>query len=337
MCQSRRWSAPPPLAHRTRRELVALAGRAGPKRGCTVSEHYPRVRVQARSGVVVVREGLSLTFYMRPPHEGVVQRVLAALDVYMRRIAPRTLGLYADEEGYWRELHVASWGRIRREMLERGCPIIHLQDAEPGGGSYAFQYLGKDQEFLTRMHEPDAMCEATFWLPTEFLEEHGPGRVRDLALEIASVLPFCSGSCGLAFIGGLDLVGVSQVLARHWMRHPGIDVSTESGCSFDVGTRLRGPHWMNFLGQPVLGALGGAEGLRARLQSSGTTVQELAEDKVIITLGAWPEAGDTERGDVLPAYRELARVQEPWLYHSKYGLLRRPLEETRRWERRFLD
>jgi hypothetical protein len=44
-----------------------------------------------------------------------------------------------------------------------------------------------------------------------------------------------------------------------------------------------------------------------------------------------------ERGDVLPAYRELARVLEPWLYSRHVRMLRRSEEETRRWERRFLD
>jgi hypothetical protein len=94
---------------------------------------------------------------------------------------------------------------------------------------------------------------------------------------------------------------------------------------------------MNFLGQPVLGALGGAQGLRERLRSPGTTVQELEGDKVLVTLGEWPEAGDTECGDVLPAYRELARVLEPWLYHPRGRMLHRSEEEKRRWERRFLD
>lgn len=302
-----------------------------------MSEHYPRIRLQAKTGTVFVREGLSLTFYMRPPHSEIVERVLQALDVYLRGVGPRALELYADQEGEWQDLDEVGWSLIRRKLHERRSPLANLRDAAPGSGSYAFLYWGKDLEFLSRMNKPDAMCEATFWLPTEFLEEHGPGRVRELAMEIASLLPLCSGSCGLSFIGGLDLVGVSRALARYWMRYPGIDVSSESGYSWDVGTRVRGPHWMNFLGQPLLGALGGAGGLRSRLQSPTTTVQALAGDKAVITLGEWPEAGDVERGDVLPAYRELAQVLEPWLYHTDLPMLHRPMEETRRWERRFLD
>jgi hypothetical protein len=51
----------------------------------------------------------------------------------------------------------------------------------------------------------------------------------------------------------------------------------------------------------------------------------------------WPEAGDAEQGQMLPAYRELARVLEPWLYHQDGRVLNQSREETRRWERRFLD
>jgi len=301
-----------------------------------MSEHYPRIRIEARNGTIIVREGLSLTFYMRPPHQAIVQDVMRALEAYLRAVGPKALGLYADEEGEWCELNEQGWSLIRRKLQEEGCPIIMLEAPEVTG-SHAFLYFGKSLEFLSRMNEPDAMCEATFWLSTEFLEEHGPARVRALAIELASLLPLCSGSCGLSFLGGLDLVGVDRELARYWMRYPGIDISDESGYSWDVGTRLRGPHWINFLGQPVLGELGGAEGLRAKLHSPGTTVQELSGDKVVITLGEWPEAGDMERGEVLPSYRELARVLEPWLYQSKVRMLSRPEEETRRWERRFLD
>ena len=63
-------------------------------------------------------------------------------------------------------------------------------------------------------------------------------------------------------------------------------------------------------------------------------------ERAVVTLGEWPEAGDLEQGQTLPAYRELARVLEPWLYQSRPTSP--PLEEfgqrTRRgWEKRFLE
>lgn len=55
-------------------------------------------------------------------------------------------------------------------------------------------------------------------------------------------------------------------------------------------------------------------------------------------LGPWPESGDTEQGHTLPAYLELARVLEPWLYHEHRNFDPDfPPEDLRRWERRFLD
>ena len=62
---------------------------------------------------------------------------------------------------------------------------------------------------------------------------------------------------------------------------------------------------------------------------------------MLVTLGQWPEAGDLVHGRDLPAYRELARVLEPWLdeffpaeVNSWRGYTE---EEVRRWWRRFLD
>ncbi len=161
-------------------------------------------------------------------------------------------------------------------------------DASNSEDRYSFEYWGKDLESPLGWNKANAVCAATFWLPTEFLEEHGPGRVRELAMELAAPLPLCSGHGGLSFNASYDIPG--------------------------------------------------AEGLRSRLHTPGTTVQEMEGDKVLITLGAWPEAGDTERGDTLPAYRELARVLESWRFHEPdRRLLGQSAEESRRWERRFLD
>ncbi|MBN1204381.1 MAG: DUF3396 domain-containing protein, partial [Myxococcaceae bacterium] len=142
-----------------------------------MSEHYPRIRVQTQSGYTRVREGLSVTFYMPPRHPEIVEDVLRALDTYLRYVGPNALGLYADEEGEWRDLNDAGWELTRRELREWKCPFVTLEEACPTGSRYAFHYNGKDTEYLTRANEPDAMCEATFWLTTEYLEEQGPGRV----------------------------------------------------------------------------------------------------------------------------------------------------------------
>jgi hypothetical protein len=179
----------------------------------------------------MVREGLSLTFYMRPPHDEIALQVLQALDVYLRGVGPSTLELYADQEGEWQDPDEAGWSLIRRKLQERGNPLINLRDAGSGGGSYSFLYWGKALEYLSRMNEPDAMCEATFWLPTKFLEEHGPGRVRELAMEIASLLPLCSGSAACH-----SLVGSIRWEYREPWRNIGCDIRG-SMCRASLDTR----------------------------------------------------------------------------------------------------
>jgi hypothetical protein len=302
-----------------------------------VREHYPRIRIQTESGYTRVREGLSLTFYMRPSHHEIAPTLLQALDVYLQSVGSTALGLYASEEGEWRSLDTSGWELIRRKILEQRLPLVTLEEDADAGSRYAFFYHGRDDEYRARVNKPHAVCEATFWLPTEFLEEHGPVRVRELAVKIAALLPWCTGYCGLSFNGELDMAGVPRALAQSWFRYPGIDVPSPYGHSDEIGTRAKGVHWMNFLGQPVLGELGGSQALRKLLHNPETQVQELDGGRVMVLLGEWPEAGDTERGEMLPAYRELARVLEPWLFHEPHRMLNRSEEETLRWERRFLD
>jgi hypothetical protein len=133
-------------------------------------------------------------------------------------------------------------------------------------------------------------------------------------------------------------MGVRREVRKLCFRFPGMEIPDPHLLSSEIGLKLRGPAWMTFLGQPVLGELGGTSGLRSRLHSPETTVQDIQGDRAVVTLGPWPEAGDTEQGQTLPAYRELARVLEPWLYHaqSRGGTDFTP-EDLLRWERRFLD
>ncbi|MFY0573166.1 type VI immunity family protein [Cystobacter fuscus] len=52
-------------------------------------------------------------------------------------------------------------------------------------------------------------------------------------------------------------------------------------------------------------------GLQYRLHSPETHVQEMEGGRAVVTIGPWPKAGDTSRGDSLPDHRELARALEP--------------------------
>ncbi|OJH34863.1 hypothetical protein BON30_40425 [Cystobacter ferrugineus] len=174
-------------------------------------------------------------------------------------------------------------------------------------------------------------------------------RVRDLALDMASRLRFASGHVGLALHFYWMLRTEDERLRTELARYPGIDLRTAWLPPTRLGVRVDGVHWLNFLAQPVLGQLGGTAVLRSRLHAPETTVHELDEERVVVSLGERPEAGDLSTRQTLPAYRELARVLEPWLEPlrlseqtrsdkpPRYSDMRFTKDEAQRWWRRFLD
>ena len=305
-----------------------------------MSEHYPRIR---RSGIfdtghiLRIRESMGITFYMRRNHQEVAPAVLRALEMYRRAIAPHALGEYPDPlSECWQPLDDKGWAFIHKESEQLGTRLWLCESASTTTG-YEFIYSG---QLLDKPLDAQGRGEAStvaFFLPSEYLEEHGPGRVRELALELAQGLPFNSGHAGLTLLFPDTLFGATDAIQEEALRYPGLDVANVNNSSYSIGTRVRGVHWMNFLGQPVLGELGGVANLCSRLHSPGTSVQELDAGRAVVTLGPWPEAGDLKQGQTLPAYRELARVLEPWWYEERFRFHGFSDENMRRWQRRFLD
>ncbi len=298
----------------------------------------PHIRIQDPSGATLLRDGLSLVFYMRHPHREIARAVEHALDVYADEVGRGRLVWFVDTEGYSQALDASEWERIRREVLEEPWAFFNVWDELGSEGLYHAEYVGKALDEPVMQDRPHASCSLEFWLPTEYVEVKGPGRLREFALALAAPLPFSFGHVGFSFNGDKSLLGVLRLIREHCFRYPGMTIPEVQWFAEKLGGRVHAPSWMTFLGQPVLGELGGAEALRSRLSSPGTTVQALDAQRAVVTLGPAPDAGDLEQGNILPAYRELARVLEPWLY--PWPDLHSPdfsAEDRRRWERRFLD
>lgn len=291
---------------------------------------HPMIRIHhAPNDALIGRDGVNICFYMRRSHEEMAQGVKHALETYLRAVGPEALAWYPDSHGDWQELDEKGWQVIQHKLCKAGGVSITLAERPDAVSRYEFDYCGRNR---TDSEQGD-VSRITFWLPTEYLEQHGAQHVRELAIELGSQLPFNSGHAGLAFL----LIFVPPELSPLALRYPGMDISGLPWVPPDFGTHVQGAHWLTFLGQPVLDELGGVAGLRSRLSSSDITVQELEGKRAVITLGKSPEAGDTEQGIDLPLYRELAHVLEPWLYRWKDRWAYFTPEDMRRWERRFLD
>ena len=305
----------------------------------TPNEYCPRIRRYTSGGYLVTRDGLNLVFYMRPPHDLVVRDVRRALDIYLQAVGPDALSFYSDEQGEWQRLDESGWTIVQQKIFRPNISRVCLSAPVKQEHQYGFTYQGRSLQPLPWEGDGSGMvCSVLFRLPTAFLEQPGPERVRDLAMEIATALPFYSGHAGLSFNGESNLLYGNPDAYEPCFRHPGMDIS-DSELPSDMGPRVDGIHWLNFLGPPVLEELGGAKALRQRLHSPTTTVQELERGRALVTLGPHPDAGDTQQGRTLPAYQELARVLEPWLYQSppKPPHLEELGQLIRRWERRFLE
>ncbi|WP_002621442.1 DUF3396 domain-containing protein [Cystobacter fuscus] len=325
-----------------------------------MSHPIPRIRIDSsQSGQerLLRREVVRLVLHLPFDHHDLALSVRQALDFYLSTIGqgPEVLSEWYDLETEPFPLDDDNWEIIRAVMAPpRGDRFlddienpqeahryiknqferaVELSGGTTGVSGYGFFYRAR----LPWRDPGNTVSLVSFSWPTEYLEEQGPKRMRELILELAAPLPFCSGHAGLSFIGEFDLPGVLREVRERCFRHPGLDLPDLGEHSWKVGTRIRAPHWLTFLGLPVLGEVGGTEGLRSRLFSAETAVQEMEGGRAVVTLGPWPEAGDTERGQVLPSYRELACLLEPWLYHEERGRnLDFTLEDVRRWERRFL-
>ncbi|MCP3167300.1 DUF3396 domain-containing protein, partial [Myxococcus sp. QH3KD-4-1] len=194
------------------------------------------------------------------------------------RVAHRDDGLNTTPERLqWIDLNEQEWSFVREKLLKRRAPLLLLHDTEDALYQYRFEYCGKppDAAMAPEAHRP--VCAVRCWLPTEYLEQHGPDEVRGLALKLASLLPFCSGHAGLAFNGELDVVGMMAKVREVCFRYPGLDLLELMHVSWEIGTRVRGPAWLTFLGQPALAGLGGVSALREQLHAPGTTVEALPE------------------------------------------------------------
>jgi hypothetical protein len=256
--------------------------------------------------------------------------------VFRHAVGWQSLDSYADYEGYWQALDDESWELNRRSVLESHAATLKLKGVKGDNFAYGFIYQGTSYDWALSPAEQQEVCTVVFYLPTEYLETHGPGRVKELAIELARLLPFDSGHAGLClhYMTGTG-IGVNEAVGRLSFRYPGLDLLPDLYRFHPLGTRLDGVHWLNFLGRPVLSGLGGVEALRARLLSPGTTLHSLGDERSIVCLGPWPEAGDSEQGHLLPHYRELARVLEPWLYLGRpHYTCFSSQEEMLRWERR---
>jgi hypothetical protein len=301
-------------------------------------ENIPIIRLRNTSGRLMARDGVVVCFFMRRSHGEVAPAVWRALQAYRRAISPQSLGWYGSDDGDTLPLDDKGWEHIRKQMLERSWGdawIVDLEEDASEVGGYHFEYRGWRLDAPSFSHDEDSSCGVTFSFPTEYLLEHGPAHLRTLTFELARELPFSFGYASLAFVSprGLWYAARRELLAP-LSRYLGMDLYRLDETSQVIGTRARGAYWLTFLGQPLLSQLGGMEALRQKLAFPEVSFEPLEGERLLITLGEWPDAIDTAKETYVPQYRALARLLEPFLYEERTGWFSLDKDNLRRWLRR---
>ncbi|MCY1032005.1 DUF3396 domain-containing protein [Corallococcus sp. BB11-1] len=266
-----------------------------------------------------------ISFFIHRNHEGVTAAVWRALQIYLQAIPANTLNWYVADDGDMVEFDDKGYEHHRKLMLEcpwNGACRIELSESPSESGGYHFEYYGRRIGEPSWPYPSDPATVVAFTLPTDYLQEHGPDHLRALAFKLAWELPFSFGYASLAIIAPQGRWGTSDwgLLDTLRDRYLGLDLYHVSDTSLAIGTHARSASWLTFLGQPLLGQLGGIEGLRSALPFPEVSLLPLDSQRLLISLSEWPEPIDTQQDSIPPQYRALALRLEPFIYPERAGL-----------------
>lgn len=298
-------------------------------------ENLPDIQIRARGGSLAARDGVVVSFFIHRAPEVVAPAVWRAIQTYLRAIPPKTLGWYVSDDGELAPLDDAGWEHIRKYLIEapwNGAWPIELLESPSEAAGYQVEYYGR------RLNDPileDPVTSVTFTFPTGYLLEHGAPQLRALAIELARELPFHFGYASLALVSPQGLFGSGdwKLLEALLSRYPGLDIYHSRKFSSVIGTHALSASWLTFLGQPLLGRLGGSEALQAALAFPEVSLLKMEVDRLLIILDEWPDPIDTEKGPIPPRYQALASLLKPFMYEYK-GDTDGLLLHMNRWHRR---
>ncbi|WP_223741006.1 DUF3396 domain-containing protein [Corallococcus sp. AS-1-12] len=299
---------------------------------------FPFIRLRGRGGWLAGRDGIVLALFIHRDHSEVGPAIWRSIQTYRRAIPPGSLNWYTSADGDMVPLDDEGWEHNRHVVIERmggGSRTVELRESPSETGSYQVEYYGRRLD--SPIHE-DPATTLSFTFPTEYLLEHGAVQLRALALELARDLPLTFGYASFAIVSSrgswaaADWNQVESLLARYL----GLDIPHAGEFSSRLGTHALSASWLTFLGEPLLGSLGGLHALRNALPFPEVSLLPMDGDRVLVTLDEWPDPIDTQAKAIPPQYRALARLLEPFTFKYEGQELIPYESDTNQWLRRFL-
>lgn len=300
--------------------------------------------VEPETGIVYLREAVTVAFFLPTPIHEIVDSLLAACNEYFKVIPQDVLrwesvGANSD---VWKPINSTTLRRCRAQLNtaaaeKRSLTSFELADGEQAGdaANHGIIVIGKP----ATPQLPNELSLMQMYFPSEVVEVNHVEQFLDDICRIASLLPFVSGyvSPGLqwAEIGRRTAVTRSRKIMA---RYPGYDVQMNETGRKRLGLRVRGARWLTFIGPDIMKKLGDAESIGRKLIEP---IQiETVGQGIMIRAGNTPEMGDSYRNVGTPLLRSVATVLQPVTVFEEGAILgrfSRDKEFVGKWEHRFLD
>lgn len=291
-------------------------------------------------GLTFVRESLVVAFFYHCSYHRISHGIEQIFSRWIEMTPPAArqwalVGPHAEE---YKPLSARLLSRAQAELTRAagkggGIRMLCVGGPEEINADYHFAFQGFDNPL-----ENEA-CVIEFRFPVDLIDCDEFSNCVNFALWVASVLPYDSGYISRALVWGVDSqqMEFADAVQKWIFRHPGLDIADNLSSSMRIGSRVRGPYWMTFVG-PTSSALIRDVEMDAILKENGIELQHIG-DGLVFRVGPKPLRGDTNKGENLPEIRALAQLLFPITLLGDTMLDNCFIEPTERarWERRFID
>lgn len=299
----------------------------------------PSIYADVEIGARVLQDGWVGVFYLPSPcaeHQAIAADCISD---YLGFANSKDLCLEIDEEGDVVELNsIEIDSRLGALRTPSNASVgFHLLDNASGVSGFHVRYIGLHPGEPMVEGFPNAVSLLMFTYPTQVVETTGLEAIVELHDSVASRLPLSSGYTSPAFLfaDGAGEPASFEAIRAMSHRYRCLDIPYISIDFFEVGHKLKGAYWLNYLGAETIAALGGTEAIEMTLQGTRVIYRSLPGGVMAIQVNAPPSAGDSNRQDDLSAYIAIAKLIEPLQYIPEISFPNFELEDTVEWFQRF--
>lgn len=274
----------------------------------------PELQFRTDAGILALRDGFVVVFFMPGGHSSVAPLVRKAMEVYLALPGvPGRLFSY-DPEGQPVSVDRAEAFALMDSCLGPGLPEsrLYLLDSSDGAPGFSVGYEGLDP-VRKDAGWPQAVSGLRFSVPTDFGGEEGLLSLLAFSSELADFLPFSYGYCAPAFIPheGVGETAAYRAIRGLCRRFHCLDIPALLIDSLEVGDGPKGAYWGNFLSGPLVAALGGEKAIREILNGYNMRIRTQSDGSMSVWVAPLPGAGDSNRREPIDGYRALHRVLAP--------------------------